>query len=171
MNDVEFPDLAWYIAKSKELGMLPRCPFSSVYRCPRYYQSRSLLAKAGATAIEEEEEKRLLERWKTSDLWPVVDEQATSLSGPPDNLDTYSKFCPEVLFDTYGWFATFMDGYHDEIDRENAHARLSSCARNEGDWRWGWAHVSSMHYSDCPLYAPLTVGVFEKGTQRPIGFV
>ncbi len=170
MKDIDFPDLQWYIFESKEKGMLPRCPFASAYRCPRYYQSISLLGKAGGTAIDQEEDKRLLERWNTSDLWPIVDEQATSISGSDNRYDIYSKFCPEVLFDRFGWFATFMAEYADEIDRDTAHKQLGSFARKEGDWRWAWAHVTPMHYSVCPLYAPLTVGIFEKGTQRQIGF-
>ncbi len=91
------PNLAWYTALSKRKEMLPRCPFASVYRCPRYYQSVSLLGEgAGGTSIDPAEDTRLLEHWRGSDLWPVTTEQATSTFGPQGSPDIFSNFCPEV---------------------------------------------------------------------------
>src|SRR6266478_1120232 len=46
------PTLKWYTDISASKSLSPRCPFASVHRCPRYYQSVSLLGEAGvATAI------------------------------------------------------------------------------------------------------------------------
>ena len=87
------PDLQWYTGISKGKKLAPRCPFASVHRCPRYYQSVALLGETGcATKIDPEEDKRLLERWKRSDLWPVVDEQATSVMGPSDEPKHFMNF-------------------------------------------------------------------------------
>jgi len=67
-----------------------------------------------------------------------------------------THFCPEVSYDAFGVFATFLSIYADEIDRDTAHARL---AREEipidKDWRWQWAALYPMHYSECPLYSQL----------------
>jgi hypothetical protein len=43
------PNLEWYESVSEKKHLLPRCPFASVYRCPRYYQSISLLGEAGVS--------------------------------------------------------------------------------------------------------------------------
>jgi hypothetical protein len=55
----ETPDIEWYLRISKERGVTPRCPFATVERCPRYYDSLSLLGEAGSTKISSEEEARL----------------------------------------------------------------------------------------------------------------
>ena len=75
------PDLEWYIGVSERKGLLPRCPFASVNRCPRYYESLSLLRLVGTTAIDPVENDRLFRAWSESDLWPTIGEQATSISG------------------------------------------------------------------------------------------
>lgn len=149
------PDLDWYTAFSHKKGLRPRCPFASVQRCPRFYQSLSLLGHAGSTEIEPKEDERLLEKWKKSDLWPVTREQATSIAGEPGNPYSFSNFCPEVAYDRFGFFASFLSYYADEIDREIAHKSLIKEGALRGDWRWAWAYASPMHYTECPLYSPL----------------
>ena len=92
------PDLKWYTNQSRQRGLPPRCPFASVHRCPRYFASLSLLGECGiATKIDPSEDARLLKRWKQSDFWPIVPEEATRISGSEDP-STYAKFCPEVAF-------------------------------------------------------------------------
>ena len=57
MNQIA--DKAWYHGISEAKSLPLRCPFATVDRCPRYYQSLSLLSETGATAIEPEEDSRL----------------------------------------------------------------------------------------------------------------
>ena len=79
------PDLKWYTEISASKTLSPRCPFASVHRCPRYYQGVALLGETGvATTIDPAEDAELLERWKRTDLWPVVREQETSVMGSPN---------------------------------------------------------------------------------------
>ena len=167
------PKLKWYteISASKNLSS-PRCPFASVHRCPRYYASVSLLGEWGVgTAIAPEEDKRLMERWQRSDLWPVVVEQDTAIMGrKPGNPSLYSNFCPEVSFDRFGLFASSLGYYADEIDSDVAAKRLSKEHASSQDWRWYWAHVNPMHYTDCPLYSPLLLGVNDVKNRGTIGF-
>jgi hypothetical protein len=78
------PDSKWCADISAAKGVPGRCPFASVHRCPRYYASTSLLgANGAATPIDAQEDQRLLERWKRSDLWPVTAENETRVSGQP----------------------------------------------------------------------------------------
>lgn len=164
-------DLGWYTSTSARKGLLPRCPFASVYRCPRYYQSLSLLGEAGSTKLNPGEDRLLREQWERSDLWPVTDEQATWTSGPPGNPGIFSNFCPEVSFERFGMFASDFSTYTDEIDASLAHARLARRGTAAERWRSAWAHVAPMHYSECPLYSPLQAAGPLLKPLGPIGFV
>ncbi len=149
------PDLKWYTAISNSKGMLPRCPFASVHLCPRYYQSLSLLKHFGSTAIDPVEDEKLHKKWSSSYLWPATDEQATSVMGFSSGSQTLSRFCPEVTYDQFGHFASFLADYADTVDREAAHARLAREETDSNDWRWYWSSVIPLHYSECVLYSPL----------------
>lgn len=149
------PNLAWYTEISARKNLSPRCPFASVHRCPRYYQSLSLLGEAGSTKIDPLEDENLLAKWKTSDLWPVTREQATSVLGPAGKPNNFGNFCPEVMFDRFGLFASSLSDYADELDRDLTHSRLGREHATADDWRWSWAFVSPLHYTGCPLYSPL----------------
>ncbi len=63
---VVIPNFDWYSNISNKVGGPPRCPFATVSRCPRYYQSLSLLEVTGATSIAPEVDESLLQKWKRS---------------------------------------------------------------------------------------------------------
>ncbi|MGC1297295.1 MAG: hypothetical protein WA869_19880, partial [Alloacidobacterium sp.] len=140
-----------------------RCPFASVDKCPRFYQSLSLLSTAGHTAIEPSTDKKLLKKWKCHDLWPVTDEQATSIMGPPGKPNIFSRFCPEVSYEAFGVFTSAMSRFSDETDAELRHEQLARVSVPTDDWRWSWSQIKASHYSECPLFAPLSQ---EKATTR-----
>jgi hypothetical protein len=157
----------------------PRCPFATVESCPRFYQSLSLLGSAGSTAIENSEDNRLLEKWKSSDLWPKTMEQETIIYG--DNK-FFDKFCPEVAFERFGYFASYLGRYSDELDHDLAYENLSKIGASSEDYRWAWSSVTSMHYTECPLYSVLSYrrdgkavndskGKSDEWYKRPFGMV
>ncbi|MBI3662190.1 MAG: hypothetical protein HY234_03955 [Acidobacteria bacterium] len=149
------PNLEWYTAISKLKALLPRCPFASVNRCPRFYESLSQMGEAGSTKIESVQDQELLKRWKSSDLWPVTLEEATGIMSRDGQARHFRNFCPEVLFDRFGLFATSLSDYSDETDREVAHRGLARQQAAAEDWRWAWVNLKPMHYSECPRYSPL----------------
>jgi hypothetical protein len=159
MGAVIVPDFQWYVTKSRELGQSPRCMYASANRCPRYFASLSLMGLTGATKIDEAEEERLAARWERSGIWPHSAEQGTSISQVDSNGITktsmYANFCPEVMFDRLGHFASFISDYADEIDRDGMRRKLQRDGAPKDDWRWHWAVVSPTHYSECPLYSLL----------------
>lgn len=149
------PDLNWYTSISLERKLLSRCPFASVHRCPRYYLSLSLTKHTGSLGIDEEEDRKLRQYWKASELWPRTEQQDTVVCGGP-NFKSFSGFCPEVTFDRFGVFASSFSDYADGIDRERAHSALVKQSASRSDWRWAWEYLTPLHYSDCALFAPLS---------------
>jgi hypothetical protein len=146
--------MEWYLRISQARRVTPRCPFASVERCPRYYQSLSLLGEAGSTKILEKEDDRLKALWEKSDLWPRTGEQATSISGG-ERKTSFSKFCPEVIYDRFRVFASGLYEHADEIDRDVAQQQLSRQGISATNWRWNWWAIDPMHFTECSIYSPL----------------
>jgi hypothetical protein len=76
--------------------------------------------------------------------------------GSGEKMSIFSNFCPEISFDSFGYFATFLSRYADELDTDMAHERLGRQHADVNDWRWQWSRIIPMHYSACPLYSVLT---------------
>ncbi len=157
MTEQPNPDMDWYLGISSTRQVTPRCPFASVERCPRYFQSIALLGDSGVSVkIPTEEDERLQKRWEKSDLWPKTAESGTSTSGDGTRTWGFSNFCPEVSHDRFHLFASSLSRYADEIDIGFAQDRLGREGVPGTDWRWSWAAVSPMHFIECPLYSPLS---------------
>lgn len=150
------PNGEWYASVSQSRKSAAHCPFATVEGCPRYYQSLSLLGQAGSTKIPEKEDQRLLKLWKKSDLWPRTDEQATAIAGVPGNPSIFSNFCPEVTAGRFGYFATSLTRYADELDAGLAHDRLSRNGVSAGHPDWSWSLCVPQHFTECPHFAVLT---------------
>ena len=168
---IVLPDLQWCTEISAAKNIPARCPFASVHRCPRYYTSTSLLSDAGvATPIDRHEDQRLLEKWQRSDLWPVTAEHESRVGGQPGKPSVFSNFCPEVSFDAFGWFGSVLAYHTDETDQDCAHRSLAKEGVAAHDWRWTFSVVKPQHYTECPLYSLLTLGVNEERNRPSIGF-
>lgn len=129
------------------------------------------MGEAGvATSIDPQEDQRLLEKWKHSDLWPVIEEYESQIAGPPGKPSVFTNFCPEVSFDIFGWFGSTLAYYTDETDQDCAHRSLANEEASNHDWRWTFSVVVPLHYTDCPLYSLLTLGLYEVKNRLPIGF-
>lgn len=151
--DYLIPNLEWYTSISKDKEVQPRCPFATTDQCPRFYQSLSLLGDVGvSTPIQPDEDKRLKSYWEKADIWPKTDEQTTTVYGKPY---IFSKFCPEVSFEHFGYFASSLSQYADDMDSGYAAERLSREGAPSGYWGYSWAGITELHYTDCPIYSIL----------------
>jgi hypothetical protein len=151
-----YPDLAWYSPQSERKGLPGRCPYTSVHRCPRYFESVALLSDVKVTApLPTELHDTALAKWQAHELSPATGETATSISGGTDP-NCYANFCPEVAYDTFKLFSSTLIRINDSIGRQIAERLIEKDPTPDGrDWRWSWSHVEPLHYSDCPLYAKL----------------
>jgi hypothetical protein len=114
--------------------------------------------KGQMTEIPKEEDTALLNKWQSTDVWPIVREHATAISGSNWKSTHYTNFCPEISYDKFGLFASMLCTYIDEIDKEAAEKLLIENGRSQAkDWRWNWAYVVPLHYSECPIYSQLPV--------------
>jgi len=153
------PTIEWYGGISREKGVTPRCPYANVHRCPRYYFSISLSGRSGiSTAIEEQADKELHDKWKKDELYPVIGEQDTMTGTNETGTTMFSNFCPEVSYQIFGLFATYLHRYADDIDRESAHKQLAQHKVVSGDWRWAWQYVEPQHFTQCHLYSLIEGG-------------
>ena len=154
-DDIQ-PDIPWATKESIRKGIPLRCPFASVDLCPRYFLSTAMLGDSGVTTkIEETEDKRLQAKWNKHPCWPRTMEQEPGVLSRDGDPRSFHHFCPEVMYDTFGVFATSVSSYPDELDRDLAHESLGKRHVKGSDWRWRWSALTKMHYSECPLYAPL----------------
>lgn len=148
------PGVEWYLRTSRERGVEPRCPFATVERCPRYLASLALLKHMGHTSISDDEYEKLQKKWEKSELTPRIAEQDTAVSGSPTSK-CMSNYCPEVSFESFGVFASLLCEHGDEIDKGAAFSRLEKANVPAESWKWRWAALKPMHYTECPLYSPL----------------
>jgi len=151
-----YPDLAWYSPQSERKGLPGRCPYTSIHRCPRYFESVALLSDVKVTApLPKEVYDTVRAKWQAHELAPATGETATSVSGG-GAPNCYANFCPEVAYDTFKLFASSLIRINDSIDREIAERVIrEDPTPDEKDWRWSWSSVEPLHYTDCALYAKL----------------
>jgi len=157
------PNLDWYKKISSRYKLPFRCPYVTIYKCPRYYLSISLLGKKGITTpLDKEEDEKCYKTWKKSELWPKRREEEPSIMGT-ETSKIYRNFCPEVVFEIFGLFATNLSEYASELGRNIAHKELAKIKASKDDWKWYWSSISPQHYTDCLVYSLLERDSINKG--------
>jgi hypothetical protein len=152
-------DLSWYTTKSRERGVTPRCPFTSLSRCPRFFVSASLSKHAGAAGLSVEEEKKYEMQWRASEFWSEPPETGTSVSGGA-GAKALVRFCPEFVFGVFGVFAESLFPYADPEEKERTLKMFESpSGAVSPNWRFRWSNIEERHYTDCPYYSMLSVQV------------
>lgn len=152
----EKADFAWYSAESRKQKLSPRCPIACAELCPRYFRSLAVLGKKGGvghvpiTEIPNERLASLDRKWKAFE--PVVLEEEPSTSWAGDERCSVNHICPEVSYDIFGYFASGLYHYADEIDREEDRKDYKrEGIREQFDSRW--ESVTPRHYTECREYS------------------
>lgn len=166
------PNMDWYLAKSKENGLMPRCPFTDVHSCPRHYATTSMLGNNKIISkMDSNTDRELEQKWSKTNLWPVTQEQDTGITLLDTKIISYHNLCPEIAYDTFGLFACYLHEYNDEIDRETAEKYLAKKGKSMAeDWRWTWSSVQPLHYSECHLFSKLSGVKSVETSKKQIGF-
>ena len=142
------PNFTWYSARSKAVGQSPRCPLASSELCPRYYASTWLLSDSGfTTKIPELEVLRLDRKWEP--FKPTISEEEPSITNAGSSRMSIHGFCPEVSYERFGSFTTFLGSPGDELDTQYRHEILASEGAPSDDPRWRWGSYAERHYSEC----------------------
>jgi 5-methylcytosine-specific restriction endonuclease McrA len=140
------PTFGWYSGESRKLGLPPRCPIAHAELCPRYWQSLDALGRnRGITTIPAEQNESLQHKWKSfsaviAEEEPIADEHSVT------------HFCPEVTYDIFGYFASFLHEYVDDTDREivwRIHERDGTTDQVDPTWQY----ISPLHYTECREYS------------------
>ena len=146
----------WYFQESvRTHQQTPRCPFATPDLCPRYFDSLSFSGMLGATEMNPNDTKRLEAKWRNSPPFAVLSEQLPSVQGGGGSWSMLTNFCPEITYDLQSVFASMLGHYVDEIDRDNAHRRLSRQGAPNDDPAWLWGFISPLHYTSCPTFSVL----------------
>lgn len=146
------PDSSWYRAKSAEASVDCSCPYANVHKCYRYYASIDMLGKVQIlTSISDEKKSELEEIWKQSDLVPVIAEDETEIGSSEGRSSSFSNFCPEVTYTYFGYYASYIARYVDEIDKDIGQ-RVADREGVENDWRYEWGSLTACHFLDCSVY-------------------
>jgi len=157
MNYYENPELEWYKKISTKNKVPPRCPYTNLYKCPIYFQSIALLRNTGATELDKNEEEKLRKLWEDSELNPsLLEETPMVMPGNDKKFEALSSFCPEVTFLRFGYFASYLAEFEDEIDRTITHHDLKKHNVKQNSWSWKFVGLKAKHYTDCRLYSILS---------------
>jgi hypothetical protein len=112
-----------------------------------------MLGEVGMTTSISDNKKEELEAfWKKSEILPVIAEGDTGISGPKGKSSSFSNFCPEVSFTYFGYYASYLAKYADEIDSDTGH-RIAEREKVANDWRYQWAFLNACHFLDCSVYS------------------
>lgn len=149
-------DDEWYASQSDPaIGQPIHCPYAAVDRCPRYFESLDLVETLGGCALEPKLRKRMDKHWKKIVPMFPLPEHSTSVWKADGRVSMVNNFCPEVSATIYGWYASDLITYADEIDRDARHRLLSREGAPANDPRWAWSSIHALHYRKCPAYALL----------------
>jgi HNH endonuclease len=150
-------DFDWYSAESRKQKLPPRCPLASAELCPRYYASRTVLASEGATtSIPPERAEALGKKWDPFQGIIAEEEPNLDLVGHEHSeemkLSSVNHFCPEVSYDSFGYFASHLHRYTDDRDAEGDFGSYQRDGISD-QFDSNWAAVTPHHYTECREYS------------------
>lgn len=107
-----------------------------------------MLAQAGVTTnISVDEVARLDAKW--SWFKATVAEEDTGYTDAGGDSTSFHGLCPEVAYERFGAFATYLGKAGDEFDTDARHSRLSREQAPPDHPEWRWSGYVERHYSEC----------------------
>lgn len=162
------PDSSWYRAKCSENNAPFSCPYANEHKCLRYYSSLDMLGEVKIiTSISIDKKEELEEFWSNSGLLPVVSEDDTAISSCNSKPISFSNFCPEVTFKFFGYYASCLTKYNDDLDKDSGYT-IAKRENLHNDWRYEWEYLTACHFLECGVYGQVHdfnskgIGKFDK---------
>ncbi|NTV05179.1 MAG: hypothetical protein HGA59_01535 [Chlorobiaceae bacterium] len=150
MNDI-IPDIVWYTEVSKKCKVTPRCPFAFLELCPQYFRSYDVLRTIDHQFdIEEDKYKRLDAKW--TEYNQLTNDEMQMAHGSCNSYIV--NFCPEITYNAYGYFASYLGKYADHIDEEQnikILKRKGVIDNHPGFKSWGF--IKEKHFTECSFYS------------------
>jgi len=154
MQEVINPDIQWYENVSSSKSLSRRCPYATIKLCPKYFFSYSLCSQVGSMSkLSKKDDDEAMRLWGKTDYLPMIAENEPTVSG--DDVKNYRNYCPEVLYVLFGYFASSVHHFNDEIDQQIAERHLSKIKADRNDWRWIYSSILPLHYSECEHFSLL----------------
>jgi hypothetical protein len=110
--------------------------------------------------MSDADQERLDTKWQP--FKTVVAEEEAIVISEDDRLSCVSRFCPEVAFLIFGFFASSLGRYGDEEDKALAHKRLQQQGAGLDDPGWTWETIHARHYTECSEYSLFATFASEK---------
>ena len=149
------PTIEWYKSISAKYNLTPRCPFANIYKCPKYYDSLYCLEGTGATSMTDQDIEELNKYWKEKKLKFGLKEEMPGVARNVDEFSFLTNFCPQATFLRFGYFASHLSEFADEIDKDIRYTELEKINIDKDDWRWYFQYLTPQHYTDCSFYSIL----------------
>lgn len=169
-------DFSLYSGESRKHRLSPRCPLANAAYCPRYYASRAVLASESMTTlIAPERATALGKKWELFQEIIAEEEPNLDLVGHEHSegmtVSSVNHFCPEVSYDSFGYFASHLHRYADHRDAEADFASYQRDGIGE-QFDTNSAAVTPHHYTECREYSihgSFAAGRPSKGSTRRDG--
>ncbi len=144
----------WYFDKSKAKNLPLHCPIAAPYLCLRFLITIDLSVEVGlCRGINLESKERYYRYWRKQLHKFINLEAEPAVSFINDEPFNMSNFCPEVSYLIFGYFASHVVRYTNEIDQNAMHQFLKRKMAGKGDWRWYYSNVVERHYTECPEFS------------------
>lgn len=160
----QYPNLEWYLNKSKQKNLPPRCPIAACDKCPRYYLSLRHLEGANLN-VSDGQRLQLESKWAFSDVFVNPENTVGSSTNGKDYLHL-SNFCPEVTGSSRDVFASNLANYIDSFDKRQAHKELERVGADKNNTRWKWMWCDPKHYSECLEFSVYYKGEAERKVEK-----
>jgi hypothetical protein len=138
------PDIKWYKSISESKNLPPRCPFADADKCKCYDESFAVINCPPAKLSQKPADLSSTKFWKS----PTVSHQ-------DEKLAEYKNLCPEIAYESLGFFARNFNYYMDERDKEHRAMYLERESIPKGHWLHSCTSLEPLHYSDCRLFSTL----------------
>ena len=155
------PNLDWYSTVGDQRGKDRRCPFATVNRCPKYFETLVVLEQQyNSPKIPRAIQKSMVKKWREDELWAVTladKPKAIEYRDTGNHLE-FRSLCPEASFEVFELFTSSISYFKSTLDFKVRELQIKDTVYGSMHWHWVWQyfHVEPMHFSDCSMFGKIS---------------